>query len=471
MYPGYVASATANAGVFVRFLARLTGLAPPSQLTDVPVAGGTDPEEAFALGQTVLARVISVDATVEPPRMSLSLAPRAARASKNDNTLNDAALVRAVFADVDDADALHDARDEGGDEDEEDEDSSAYLSAETAAKLAPGAKIAATVRASREYGVLVDMPDVDPDAVGLVAFHQLPGGAADGPGDAPEEGTVLRGVVLDVSRREGVVDVAARPGLNPAEPPRRTKSKKKSTTAAKSDASALAVGAEVEAIVELVKPEYAVVTLPEHGDAVGYAPTRSLNDRFADDDWSKNRLVVDGTTRVALVVAANAASGSPGGRLILARKDAGAEGGTGGSNGASSAASAGERMEGVIREAQVAQAIVDLPGGRRGRLHVTELPGDDGDFPARNVRAGDTVTVASMGPAGDRGTMLELTARKTPAEAKKAYSAATDAGAGDGGGAGVAGTAALASAKPGEAVAGVVSAVSADTPPSPSRPV
>ena len=195
VYPGYVASATANAGVFVRFLARLTGLA-PSQLTDVPVAGGTDPEEAFALGQTVLARVISVDATVEPPRMSLSLAPRAARASKNDNTLNDAALGRAVFADVDDADALHDARDEGGDEDEEDEDSSAYLSAETAAKLAPGAKIAATVRASREYGVLVDMPDVDPDAVGLVAFHQLPGGAADGPGDAPEEGTVLRGVVL-----------------------------------------------------------------------------------------------------------------------------------------------------------------------------------------------------------------------------------------------------------------------------------
>ena len=135
-----------------------------------------------------------------PPRMSLSLAPRAARASKNDNTLNDAALVRAVFADVDDADALHDARDEGGDESEEDEDSSAYLRRRRRRNWRDGvAKIAATVRASREYGVLVDMPDVDPDAVGLVAFHQLPGGAADGPGDAPEEGTVLRGVV---ARRE-----------------------------------------------------------------------------------------------------------------------------------------------------------------------------------------------------------------------------------------------------------------------------
>ena len=379
--------------------------------------------------------------------MSLSLAPRAARASKNDNTLNDAALVRAVFADVDDADALHDARDEGGDEDEEDEDSSAYLSAETAAKLAPGAKIAATVRASREYGVLVDMPDVDPDAVGLVAFHQLPGGAADGPGDAPEEGTVLRGVVLDVSRREGVVDVAARPGLHPAEPPRRTKSKKKSTTAAKSDASALAVGAEVEAIVELVKPEYAVVTLPEHGDAVGYAPTRSLNDRFADDDWSKNRLVVDGTTRVALV-AANAGSGSPGGRLASSHaKTRARRAGRAGRTARPSAASAGERMEGVIREAQVAQAIVDLPGGRRGRLHVTELPGDDGDFPARNVRAGAR-RWRRWAPRGIAGRCWN-SPRGKQSEAKKAYSAATDAGAGDGGGAGVAGTAALASAKPG----------------------
>ena len=463
VYPGYVASATANAGVFVRFLGRLTGLAPPSQLTDRPVAGGVDPEEAFELGQTVLARVVSVDATVEPPRMSLSLAPRAARLARGGaasaSATSDAALVRAIFADVDAADALHDARAGDGDGDEANGDG-AYLSAETAAKLAPGAMVSATVHASRDYGVLVDMPDVDPDAVGLVAFHQLPGGPADGPEDAPEEGTVLRGVVLDVSRREGVVDVAARPGLLAEEPKKKTKTKKKSSSAA--SASALAVGAEVDAIVELVKPEYAVVTLPEYGDAVGYASTRALNRRFPDDDDAP--FIVDGTNRVALVVAANEASGSPGGRLILARKDAGADGGVGGAGGASAAAaSAGERLEGVIREAQAAQAIVDLPGGRRGRLHVTELPGGDGDFPMRNVRAGDAVTVASMGPAGDRGTMLELTARRSPAEAKKAVAAATDAGAGDGGGAGVAGTAALATAKPGDAVAGVVSAVSADT--------
>jgi rRNA biogenesis protein RRP5 len=53
-----------SAGVFVRFLGRLTGLAPPSTLSDTQTAGGCDPEEMFALGQTVLARVVAVDATV-----------------------------------------------------------------------------------------------------------------------------------------------------------------------------------------------------------------------------------------------------------------------------------------------------------------------------------------------------------------------------------------------------------------------
>ena len=47
VFPGYVASATA-AGVFVRFLGRLTGLAPPSQLTDGTTG---DVHEMFPVGK------------------------------------------------------------------------------------------------------------------------------------------------------------------------------------------------------------------------------------------------------------------------------------------------------------------------------------------------------------------------------------------------------------------------------------
>ena len=152
-YPGYVASATQNAGVFVRFLGRLTGLAPPSTLTDHGSSVGCDPEEMFALGQTVLARVVAVDATVEPPRLSLSLAPRAVAAS---SPLADAPLVDALFTDVDAADALADERAEA--ENDSDADAAGapetVLSRETAAALTPGADVAGVVHGVREYGVL-----------------------------------------------------------------------------------------------------------------------------------------------------------------------------------------------------------------------------------------------------------------------------------------------------------------------------
>jgi len=56
-HPGYVASVTA-AGCFVRFLGRLTGLAPTPQLADTFV---TDPKQHYAVGQSVRAQVLEVD--------------------------------------------------------------------------------------------------------------------------------------------------------------------------------------------------------------------------------------------------------------------------------------------------------------------------------------------------------------------------------------------------------------------------
>lgn len=54
---------------------------------------------------------------------------------------------------------------------------------------------------------------LDPDAVGLITFHQLPT-PAEGEEDCDmEDGAPITGRVLDVSRREGVVDIGSRPGL------------------------------------------------------------------------------------------------------------------------------------------------------------------------------------------------------------------------------------------------------------------
>ena len=69
MHAGYVASVT-DAGCFVRFLGRLTGLAPVPQLADTFV---TDPKQHFAPGQSVRAAVLDVDDARQ--RVMLSLKP------------------------------------------------------------------------------------------------------------------------------------------------------------------------------------------------------------------------------------------------------------------------------------------------------------------------------------------------------------------------------------------------------------
>ena len=100
-----------------------------------------------------------------------------------------------MFADVDAADAIADARaaagdggDDGGgggDGSDDEDGGGALLSAElTASKLAPGSSISCVVHATREYGVLMDVPDVDSDLVALMASHQTPAAADDDDDDA-----------------------------------------------------------------------------------------------------------------------------------------------------------------------------------------------------------------------------------------------------------------------------------------------
>ena len=62
----------------------------------------------------------------------------------------------------------------------------------------------------------------------------------------------------------------------------------------------------------------------------------------------------------------------------------------------------------------------------------------------KKIAVGATANVVTLGPAGDRGNMLELTVRRSVEESREIARTATDAGGGDGSGAGIAGTAALA---------------------------
>ena len=188
-----------------------------------------------------------------------------------------------------------------------------FLTPETAEKLRPGTEVNFVVGETKEYGVLADVPEVDAEVVGLLAAHQLAKGA--------KKGSTRKGVVLDVSRAEGVADIAARKGLvalreasASATAARTKRSKKASSSRAlvASEDPPLRPGSEVDAIVELLKPEYAIVSLPDHGGRVAFVARRLLNDpslgasaeAFASLESDPRLGACDGETRVPLVVAA-----------------------------------------------------------------------------------------------------------------------------------------------------------------------
>ena len=510
-YPGYVAS-VASGGVFVRFLGRLTGLCPPSGFQTCFSGVTVDASDRFALGQTVVARVTAVDATASPPRVSLTLA--GAGGSKREQKTKTAAsyevdadpdsfLVRAVFADAEALDVLAEkcfAESSANGETETETGQAVALTRESVQNhFAPGSRLGVVATAIKPYGVLAEAAE-DDDAVCLLANAQTPATSSlrsqpskkskskSKTGTETENaiavGDALDVVVLDVDRREGVVDVGARAGLLSGLRKDGEKDDKKNKKK-KTSSSSPALGAEVAATLELVKPEYVVVSLPEHGNAIGYCATRAFNAGFGFG-VNESRRDEDGETiapfggkkvgdSLRVTVVANAASKSPGGRLLL-RADAEAlgdstdsnNGGFGSAGGSALAAHpVGASFEASVREVAQSQLILDLPGGGRGRLHATEHTADrgrKGDRVFGSVKIGDAIRVVVLGPAGDRGSMLELSARRTSSEAKALFAAAADAGAGDGGGAGVCGAAMLATHEHGDVFEhGIVSAVSNET--------
>jgi rRNA biogenesis protein RRP5 len=121
--------------------------------------------------------------------------------------------------------------------------------------------VSGTVSEVKDYGTLLDVDD-DDDVVGFVVTAQA---ATIG---APATGAAVRGRVLDVNRKDGIVDIGVRPPLLAA-----------AAAAAKKKTKLPKVGAAVTGEVELVKGEYVVVSLPAHGGAIGFLQVHQYNAR------------------------------------------------------------------------------------------------------------------------------------------------------------------------------------------------
>ncbi|KAI8105276.1 hypothetical protein M9435_000444 [Picochlorum sp. BPE23] len=172
--PGYIASVSSNA-VFVRFLDHLSGRVGLSQLADSFVA---NPASLFHVNMSVRACVTGVD--TQKQQFSASL-------KQSICTSGDASYIKSYIRDMDVAYKIDEDHDENMD---------------WAGTFPFGSTVDVVVHGRKEYGVLCDFEEY-PDLVGLLANGQ----AQDE--DKIKEGSSVSAIVMDVSKKDGIIDLCS----------------------------------------------------------------------------------------------------------------------------------------------------------------------------------------------------------------------------------------------------------------------
>jgi len=276
-----VVSNLADYGLFVSFLGHLSGLAPRAELCDSFV---TSPADHFALGQTVLARVLTVDR--DSNKFTLSLKPsktdELARSDEVACQLN-SLFARSLFTEHD---LIQDAQAKGK-----------KRSAQDWSPFQPGSVVSGTVQLVKaDVGVLLSFapPTTESkaaDAVqGLAVLHQT--SASHKVGDS------VKCRVLDVDRTKRIVDVSLRPEIGTVFPCRLVCRSFLSVRGA-DKTKKLRIGESVPVEVQLVRKQYFVLSLPKHGHAIAFAATTAFNLRLSAQSLFKPGFKCEGYSSAA----------------------------------------------------------------------------------------------------------------------------------------------------------------------------
>eukprot|EP00658_Telonema_sp_P-2_P005377 TRINITY_DN12009_c0_g1_i7.p1 TRINITY_DN12009_c0_g1~~TRINITY_DN12009_c0_g1_i7.p1 ORF type:complete len:1771 (-),score=448.79 TRINITY_DN12009_c0_g1_i7:212-5524(-) len=233
LYAGFV-RAVHKYGVFVGFMNKLSGLAHKRALADVFV---TDPEEHYKPGQSVNARLVELQ---DQNKMSLSLKPSDCPPHP------DFAAVGSYFEDRELVTKLAIQA------------SGANLDQQVWDQLAIGTLIDAQVMSVHDYGTVMSLLG---DVVGFVKAEQH--------GETEcEPGETVQCRVVDLSQDKGIVDLS----IKLAAVDQNSKKRKRASVD-------LVEGARVSAVVELVKEDYLVLSVPNQPGVVGFALTHTFNNR------------------------------------------------------------------------------------------------------------------------------------------------------------------------------------------------
>ncbi|ONM52228.1 Ribosomal protein S1-like1 [Zea mays] len=361
MHPGVVVHGyicnIIEAGCFVRFLGHLTGFSPKDKAVDRWIEKLSD---AFYVGQSVRSHILSVNA--ETARVKLAL-------QQSMCSSMDSSFIQGYFLLDQKIAALK------------------YSSNDWARHFGIGSLVEAEVGAIEEYGIILNFKD-HLDTVGLIEHHQLGGSSV-------EVGSSVKGLVLDLS--DGVVNLSVKPEL--IDSVRIVGKKKKRQRAVVAD---LELHEEVNAVVEIIKDSYMVLSIPEYNYAIGFSPLMDYNSQLLPHHH------YDNGQRITVVVG-NIPSSDSSGRLILLPKASAQYSSLSDSKRAKkkSGYKIGSLVEAEIIDIKPLELLLKFGGNLHGRIHITEiLEEDSAEHPFSELRIGQKLTariVSEAEPSGKSG--------------------------------------------------------------------
>eukprot|EP00268_Persea_americana_P004314 TRINITY_DN1135_c1_g1_i2.p1 TRINITY_DN1135_c1_g1~~TRINITY_DN1135_c1_g1_i2.p1 ORF type:complete len:1393 (+),score=282.83 TRINITY_DN1135_c1_g1_i2:3381-7559(+) len=377
---GYICNSI-EAGYFVRFIGRLTGFASKTKATDGPKAFSSD---SFYIGQSVRSHILNVNS--EAGRITVSL--------KQSSCFSiDSSLIQGYFL-VDEKIA-----------DLQMSNSNGY-GFKWVEKINIGSVVEGEIQEKKEFGVVLNFKEHN-DVVGFIAHHQMGGTDVD-------VGSVVRALVLDISKAECIVDLSLKPELVSSVVQEdgldHLHSKKKRRRDARNE---LELHQTVNAIVEIVKENYVVLSIPEYNHAIGYASICDYNTQKLPI-----KHFVNGQSIVATIEALPGPSTA--GRLLLLLKSLSEVSETSSSKRAKkrSGYNIGSIVEAEITDINPLELRVKFGNGLYGRVHITEVNDDDHfmDKPFLKFRVGQLLNARIVANAhqsrnGRKGSPWELSVK------------------------------------------------------------
>ncbi|XP_031396337.1 rRNA biogenesis protein RRP5 isoform X3 [Punica granatum] len=341
-------------GCFVRFLGRLTGFSPRKKATDDLRA---DLSEAFFVGQSVRSEILDVDN--ETGRITVSL-------KQSTCSSTDSSLIEGYFQSEEKIAKLQ-LSDSNGSE------------LEWGEGFKIGSIIEGRIQEAKDFGVVVSFDKYN-DVFGFITHYQS--------GSSMEVGSTVRAVVLDVSKREHLVDLSIKPELVKQFDKENSSSQSQKQKRKREASKSLEVHQTVTAVVEIVKENYLVLSVPEYNSAIGFAMIYDYNtQKFPKKQFSSGQSV--GATVMALP------SPSTTGRLLLVLKSVTEASETSSSKRARKklAFNVGSLVQAEITEIKPLELQVKFGVNLRGRIHITEITdGSTMDNPFGDFKVGQTLT-------------------------------------------------------------------------------